>query len=200
LRGDGVVRERDVPQEEVVPGCAADGGVVLMTDPVDLIEVHAMIIRLATSEMPESELRLITQLAADVSRMKRCHNGEVCVDVQEYADKLKAENERLLGFIEQVIRLTSESCDSYWVQVVRTGDKDLPYLIRPMERNYGAEAYARVSEENEQLREALGFYGDEGNWIYKRKIDEPWTVMPALNDRGEIARAATVEQEPDDRE
>lgn len=171
-----------------------------MTDPVDLIEVHAMIIRLATSEMPESELRLITQLAADVSRMKRCHNGEVCVDVQEYADKLKAENERLLGFIEQVIRLTSESCDSYWVQVVRTGDKDLPYLIRPMERNYGAEAYARVSEENEQLREALGFYGDEGNWIYKRKIDEPWTVMPALNDRGEIARAATVEQEPDDRE
>ena len=48
-----------------------------------------------------------------------------------------------------------------------------------MERNYGAEAYARLKEENARLEKALGFYADKRN--YGGIIQE---------DYGETARVA----------
>ncbi len=44
--------------------------------------------------MDEAE-SLLTTLRTENEAMKHAHNGEICVDVQEYCDGLKVENERL---------------------------------------------------------------------------------------------------------
>lgn len=46
-------------------------------------------------------------------------------------------------------------------------------------------------EENDRLREALEFYGDEENYIqrWSKRIKE-WVRQPVLDDEGQVARAA----------
>lgn len=51
-------------------------------------------------------------------------------------------------------------------------------------------AHITLSEEIERLSKALGFYANEKTWKRKRRPDEHWIYISALQDGGEIARAA----------